>query len=183
MSRHHRADPELFPAPARRLSRELHAEVFGGLPSRLGHDLDEPAVTELVTGLLVRGWRPAQLADRVGALHACDDPALAVRGLLRRLGEEPTPQERVEQDRSRRADQVPRRPPPASPEVKARYLAQIRSELGLPTRPRPAPVAPSRPPCALCGGVSGYFVTHRVRLCESCVEVLESGQARLVAAG
>jgi len=176
-------DVGLFPDPPRRLPRETHAAVFGALPSRLARALDEPRVAALVTNLLDRGWRSGQLADRVGACPAAADPALGVRVLLKALQDEPTPEQRAVAERARRAASTPDRPAPASAQVKARYLAQIRRELGLAAAPPRAPAVRLRPPCALCGGASGFFVTRQVRLCTSCVQLLERGQARLVAAG
>ena len=176
-------DPGLFPAPAPRLSRELQAAVFGDLPSRLGHELDEPSTAVLVRSLLDCGWRPAQLAARVGGFPAAPDPSLGVRGLLRSLQDEPSPAKRAAAERAQRASHPAERPAAASPEAQARYLAQIRRDLGLAPRPRPTPPARRRPPCALCGAESGFFVTHQVRLCLACVQVLQSGEARLVAAG
>lgn len=176
-------DVGLFPDPPRRLPRETHAAVFGALSFRLARELDEPPVAALVTDLLRRGWRSAQLAARVGACPAAADPAGGVRVLLQALQDEPTPEQRAAAERARRAASAPDRPAPASAQVKARYLAQIRRELGLAPAPPRTPPVRLRPPCALCGGASGFFVTRQVRLCTSCVQVLEGGQARLVAAG
>ena len=73
--------------------------------------------------------------------------------------------------------------PPATPEVRARALADIRSQLrGLPRR-RPEPPPRARPGCNLCGGEGTYFVTRQVHLCSRCVEVLAAGEARLSATG
>ena len=176
-------DVGLFPDPPRRLPRETHVAVFGALPSRLAQALDEPPVAALVTSLLDRGWRSGQLAARIGACPAAADPAAGVRVLLEALQDEPTPEQRTAADRARRAVAATDRPAPASAQVKARYLAQIRRELGLTSAPARPSAVRLRPPCALCGEASGYFVTRQVRLCTSCVQVLESGQARLVAAG
>ena len=173
----------LFPDPPRRLPRETHAAVFGALPCRLAHELDEPSVAALVADLLGRGWRSGQLAARVGGCPAAADPAHGVRALLQALQDEPTPEQRSAAERGRRAAAVPDRPVPASAQVKARYLTQIRRELGLAPAPARTPTARLRPPCSLCGAESGFFVTRRVRLCTSCVRALELGQARLVAAG
>ncbi len=72
---------------------------------------------------------------------------------------------------------------PAAPDVKQRYVAQIRRELGLTSRRAPLAQPPRVRRCVLCEKDSGYFVTHEVRLCPGCVQVLATGRARLVAAG
>ena len=176
-------DVGLFPDPPRRLPRETHTAVFGALPTRLARELDKPAVAALVTKLLDRGWRSGQLAARVGGCPAAANPALGLRVLLTALQGEPTPEQRAAAERARRAASTPDPPAAASAQVKARYLAQIRRELGLAAAPPRPPAVRLRPPCALCGGASGFFVTRQVRLCTSCVQLLEGGHARLVAAG
>ncbi len=175
---------ELFDL-ASRLTHDQHAAVFRGLPSRLSSALADAKTAELVRPLLARGWRPGQIAARVGAAPAPADGADAIGGvhaLLQMLQAEATPADRVARERAAR---VPVQPAPAAaaPEVKRRYVAQIRRQLGLtPHHSAEPPPQPVRR-CVLCDQASGYFVTHEVRLCPACVQVLASGRARLVAAG
>ncbi len=172
---------ELFDLPSR-LTRDQHAAVFGTLPSRLAAALADAATAELVRPLLARGWRPGQIASRVGAMPAPADGVGGVQALLRALQAEATPAERAARNRAARGRAKPAAAP-AAPEVKQRYVAQIRRELGLTSRRAPQAQPPRVRRCVLCEQDSGYFVTHEVRLCPACVQVLATGRARLVAAG
>lgn len=175
---------QLFDLPAR-LSPDVHRAVFGDLPTSLARALGSPEVASVVRSLLDAGWRPGQLASRVGVLPAAADPAAAVLALLRSLGAGPTPDELWAAEREERQALRSRTAAesPATPESRERWIAQIRSGLSGPRLPRPQPVTCSRPACALCGQAGSLFVTHRVRLCHPCVEVLSSGSARFQEAG
>lgn len=175
---------ELFDLPAR-LSPTTHAAVFGDLPTSLARTLITDEVAAVVTTLLDAGWRAGQLSSRIGALPAGLDPAAEVLALLRTLLDREAPDRRWQAEKAARqvsasssaAEQ------PASPESRQRWISQIRSELGVPRRPRPAPAGRVRPPCALCGAAGELFVTRAVRLCSGCVTELETGQTRLEHAG
>lgn len=177
-------DP-LFDPPAPALARRLHEELFGALPARLSSALEDPRVAAAVVPLLARGWRPAQLAARVGALPEPADPVPAVVAFLERLLERATPQEqwfRERADRDREREDRAALPSPASPEVAAHWAAQARKALRAPVRTGGRSAAPraSAPPCSGCSGPDGaFFVTRQVRLCEPCVALLGSGRARL----
>ena len=175
---------QLFDLPAR-LPRSLHAAVFGGLPSSLAQALDTPEVAAVVQPLLDAGWRPGQLATRVGALPAAPDPAAAVLSALRELAGRMTPDQAWVAERSQRQQlrSLAAVEEPASPQARERWIAQIRSGLSGPRPVRPAPAGRTRPACALCGQSSTFFVTHQVRLCGPCVEVLATGSARLADTG
>jgi len=175
---------ELFDLPAR-LSPATHAAVFGDLPASLARALSTAEAATAVTTLLDAGWRTGQLSSRVGALPAGPEPVGEVLALLHALAEREAPDRRWQAEKAARqsvasssaAEQ------PASPESRQRWIRQIRSELGAPRRPRPAPVGRVRPPCALCGEAGELFVTRAVRLCNACVAELETGQTRLEHAG
>lgn len=175
---------ELFDVPTRLPATTL-ATVFGNLPASLTRTLDTAEVAMAVTALLRAGWRPGQLSYRLGALPAGPDPAAEVLAHLRALAEREAPDRRWQAEKAARpapasssaAEQ------PATPESRQRWISQIRSDLGAPRRPRPAPVGRVRPPCALCGEPGELFVTRAVRLCGACVTELETGQTRLEHAG
>lgn len=172
----------LFDPPSDRLGRHLHDQVFGALPSLTARALDVPEVAAAVRPLLARGWRPAQLAARVGALPAAPEPVVAVTVFLEQLLERDCPERAWLREReTRAAEQAVRRPgpPPACAEVRAHWVAEARRALGVrplgqrAAAPRPAPV------CAACRGQGEFFVTRDVRLCEACVALLGSGRAKL----
>lgn len=163
------------------------SHVLEQLPARLARALDTADVAELVDGLVAAGWRPGQVAHRVGgepAQGSLERDAVHVVEVLRALAAQIPPdvahaRGRQERERaSRRAE-----PGPASPAVREAALASIRSGLkGLPSS-RPVPPQRSRPACNLCGGEGSYFVTRQVHLCPRCVALLAAGEARLSAAG
>ena len=167
--------------PRERLRARLHEEVFGGLPALTARALDDPAVAGAVRPLLERGWRPAQLGARVGALPVSGDPLPAVVAFLEQLLERESPQHAWERERAEReqrsAEAEPHRV--ASEQERAHWVAQARRSLGMPplARPEPAPEPARR--CASCSAEAAYFVTRTVRLCAACVAALESGRARL----
>lgn len=173
-------DP-LFDPPEDLLGRRLHTEVFGSLPALLARELDAREVAAAVRPLLARGWRPAQLGARVGALPSPADPVPAVVAFLQELLARRSPQEAWQQDRADRAAAAEHAdgPPPASDEVRAHWVAEARRALGAAARPRPQQPAPPAPTCSSCTGEGAFFVTRTVRLCTVCVELLESGRARL----
>ena len=177
------AQNPLFDPPRDRLGVRLHEQVFGALPASTARALDVPEVAAAVRRLLERGWRPAQLAARVGALPAAPDPVPAVTAFLEQLLDRDSPstawaREQAERDRER----AERRPAPgdvASEAARAHWVAEARRTLGLPARPRPVPAPRQAPPCSSCSGDGEFFVTRQVRLCGHCVELLASGRARL----
>lgn len=175
----------LFDAPPDRLGSRLHGEVFGALPSSTARALDLPEVAAAVRPLLARGWRPAQLAARVGALPAVDDPVPGVVAFLGQLLERDSPPERALQEqasRERERAAVLGTGAPASPESRAHWVSEARRTLGLPPRVLAAAAPPPAPVCASCAGHGDFFVTRQVRLCQACVQLLASGSARLATA-
>ncbi len=176
----------LFEPPAGRLTRAQHDDLFGHLPWRDAQALHVPEIAAAVRPLLARGWRPAQLAARVGALPAAGGPAAtvtAVVAFLQVLLERDSPADehaasRAAQDQERR-DRAAAAEPVASDEVKAHWVAHARRSLGLPPRPRSVTTAPVTPVCASCPGEGSFFVTREVRLCGACVELLRTGRAHL----
>lgn len=167
------------------LPPDVHAAVFGGLPTALAHALRTPEVARAVTRLLDAGWRPGQLASRVGALPSGPDPAADVLALLHRLADQLAPDRVWAREKAARSTpaSTAEAEQPASPASRERWLRQIREELALPRRSAPEAPRPVRRPCALCGSEGQLFVTRAVRLCTGCVATLESGQCRLEVAG
>ena len=180
---------ELFDLPAR-LSGDVHAAVFGALPTSIVRALDTPEVAAAVTDLLAVGWRPSEVGTRIFALPTGTEPAVEVLALLRTLRRQapdsqgaaqnvtlPTVQQ-MEQPTGEQLTATPAvAEQPASPESRERWLTQIRQELRAPRRPRPAPPVRVRRPCAICGEPGELFVTRAVRLCVPCVAGLEAGLA------
>ena len=172
----------MFDAPPDRLGPRLHEQVFGQLPALLARSLDVPEVAAAVRPLLQRGWRPAQLGARVGALPAAADPVPAVVAFLEQLLERTSPQEAWQRERAERARAAEAEDDGrqvASDEVRAHWVAQARRSLGMPPSRPPAPPRAVERVCATCSGEGAFFVTRHVRLCEACVELLRSGRARL----
>lgn len=177
------AQTPLFDAPHDRLGARLHGEVFGALPSCTARALDLPEVASVVRPLLDRGWRPAQLAARVGALPASAEPVSGVVAFLEQLAERDSPQQRWERERTERGQAVMEREgrPVACEASRLHWAAEARRTLGLPPRVRAAPVTRPLPLCAACGAEADFFVTRQVRLCAACVALLGSGRAQLTA--
>lgn len=176
---------ELFDLPPERLAQDTHDAVFGDLPFTLSLDLHSPEIGDLVLQLLDKGWRAGQLAARVGAMPAGRDPVADVEVLLRGFLEQVPPDARWREEKAERDLQRSHAAfeQPASDESRQRWIQQIRTEIGSPRRAPRKAVVRVRPPCALCGAESDYFVTREVRLCEACVAVLGAGQATLPEAG
>jgi ribosomal protein S14 len=168
-----------------------HADVFSALPSRLMRELDTPAVAALLGGLVDAGWRPGQLRSLVGAEPSQGSvaaDAVHLQRLLESLLQHECPdarhaRERAEQqaERDRQRREAPR---PADPEVRDRWISEIRASLkSTPARRRPQPEARVRAECALCSAESAFFVRRDVHLCRRCVDLLAAGDVRLTAAG
>jgi hypothetical protein len=169
---------ELFDLPGRqRLDDASHRAVFGDLPSTLCAALHTPEVGDLVLQLLDRGWRQGQLASRIGAMPAAQDPEAAVIALLEGFLDQVPPDARWREEKAARQASQSVREEPASEQSRQRWLTQIRSELGTPRAPRAQPLLRIKPPCSLCGAESEFFVTRVARLCAACVQLLESGTA------
>ena len=177
------AQDPLFDPPRDRLGRRLHDEVFGALPALLGRALDVPEVAAAVRPLLARGWRPAQLGARVGALPEPSDPVPAVVAFLEQLLERECPEQAWQRERAERARAHAASTDPghvvASDEARAHWVAEARRALGVPAPGRRPPTPRAAPVCAACCGEGAFFVTREVRLCRSCVEMLGSGRAHL----
>jgi hypothetical protein len=173
---------DLPPQPAQRLDAATHAAVFGGLPTTLAADLHTPAVGDLVLQLLDLGWRAGQLAARAGALPASADPVAAVEELLAGFLLQVPPDARWREEKAQREA-----PPwaqaaleqPACDASREQWIQQIRTGLGQSRGQRREPVRRVKPPCALCGAESSFFVTKQVRLCDGCVVLLSTGAVRL----
>jgi hypothetical protein len=174
---------DLPPTPTERLTAPLHKAVFGALPSTLAASLHTPQIGDLVLQLTDSGWRPGQIAARVGAHPAGRDPVAEIEALLCQLLEQVPPDAQWREEKARRAAEGSRGPEPASEASREAWIAQIRSELGTPSPRKVAPVRPLRPACALCEAESTYFVTKQVRLCEGCVVLLATGAVRLAETG
>jgi ribosomal protein S14 len=167
-----------------------HADVFSQLPSRLIRELDSDDVAAALDALVAAGWRPGQLRSRVGAepsQGSVERDAAWLRALLVRLRDEQCPdvryaRERAEQgqERARQRELAPR---PADPEVRDRWIGEIRAGLkSTPPRRRTREPQPrTRPECALCGAESTFFVRRDVHLCRRCVDLLATGEVRLAA--
>lgn len=175
-----------FPStPAASLSQQ----VFGSLRVAVVRELESAEVSRLLHELVLRGWRPRQLAERVGALPVqptSAQDAEVVRVALRRLlDEEQSPQERYDAELARRegdrVDAEREAPDVAAPEERTRWLSAIRSGLkGGNNRSRVAfgPPVRLRPECSLCTGEAEFFVRRDVHLCRSCVDLLAAGDVR-----
>ena len=176
---------ELFDLPPQRLSQDTHDAVFGELPFTLSLDLHTPEIGDLVLQLLDKGWRAGQIAARVGAMAAGRDPVADVEVLLTGFLQQVPPDARWREEKAQRdlERSTTAFESPASAESRARWIQQIRAEIGGPRRAPRAPAVRVRPACALCGAEGDYFVTREVRLCQACVTLLGSGEAKLSEAG
>lgn len=169
-----------------RRSSPHHPDVFSHLPALLMREMDTPAVAEVLDELVAAGWRPGQLRHRVGAEPAQGSVAKDADHLLqvlRALREQTCPdllhaREVEAREQARRWEQESA-PPPASEEVRAARLAEIRAGLKGTPRRRSDPMPRTRPQCSLCPGEGSFFVTRDVHLCKRCVDVMAAGAARL----
>ena len=172
---------DLPPQPGQRLDDETHRGVFGDLPARLATALHTPEIGDLVLQLLDGGWRQGQLAARIGAMPAGNDPVADITALLQGFLEQVPPDARWREEKRERelTRQRAAFEQPASDESRQAWIARIRDDLGA-RRPGPRePVRRTRPACSLCGQESTYFVTREVRLCDGCVEQLSTGALQL----
>lgn len=165
------------------LDAAMHKAVFGELPTSLQQSLRTAEVGDLVLQLVDRGWRPGQLASRIAALPAGDDPVADVTRLLEGFVEQVPPDARWREEKAARQRERElaraQAEQPASEESRQQWLAEIRAGLQGPRQVRTVTRLRARPACALCGEESSYFVTKDVRLCDTCVELLRSGGVRL----
>ena len=163
-----------------------HTDVFSHLPALLMRALDTDAVAQVLDELVAAGWRPGQLRHRVGAEPAqgsVERDAEHLLAMLRGLREQTCPdvlhaREVAAREQARRWERE-NAPEPASEEVRAARIAQIRAGLKGVPRTRPEPQPRTRPACSLCTGEGSFFVTRDVHLCRRCVDVLATGEARL----
>lgn len=164
-----------------------HADVFSHLPSRLMRELDTPVVAALLGRLVAAGWRPGQLRSRVGAeptQGSVAADAVHLQALLEGLLDEECPDARHARERAEQLAQREREraeaPRPADPEVRDRWISEIRASLkSTPPRRRDQHEVRLRAECALCSDESAFFVRRDVHLCRRCVDLLASGQVRL----
>lgn len=163
------------------LDPETHKAVFGELPSTLQAHLRTAELGDLVLQLLDAGWRRGQLASRIGALPAGQDPVAEITALLEGFLEQLPPDARWREERAQRdaigasraeAEQ------PASEESRQRWVTEIRQSLALPREPRRSGSSESVRRCAVCEQEGTYFVARGVRLCDDCVALLQAGALR-----
>ncbi|MCW2614133.1 MAG: hypothetical protein JWN08_1127 [Frankiales bacterium] len=173
-----------------RASSPHHSDVFSHLPVSLMRELETDQVVALVDRLVADGWRPGQLRHRVGAAASqgsVERDAVHLVELLTCLMQGPCPDARHAEERRAREQQREHEaadaPEPASSEVRERHLARMRAELGILPSRRPEPQSHTRPACSLCDGEGTWFVTRDVHLCDRCVAVLATGEARLSQTG
>jgi hypothetical protein len=167
-----------------------HTDVFSHLPALLMRALETEPITQVLDELIDAGWRPGQLRHRVGAEPAqgsVDKDAEHLLEVLRGLREQTCPDvlhaREVEARAAARRWEQETTPPPASEQVRAARIAEIRAGLKGTPRTRPEPVPRTRPACSLCAGEGSFFVTHDVHLCKRCVAVMATGVARLSQTG
>ena len=167
-----------------------HTDVFSHLPALLMRALDSEPVAQVLDELVAAGWRPGQLRHRVGAEPSqggVERDAEHLLEMLRGLREQVCPDvlhaREVEARAEMRRWETAAAPSPASEQVRAARIAEIRAGLKGAPRRRAEPAPRTRPPCSLCAGEGSFFVTRDVHLCKRCVDVLASGQARLTETG
>jgi AcrR family transcriptional regulator len=164
------------------LDAETHKAVFGELPSSLQAHLRTAEVGDLVLQLLDAGWRRGQLASRIGALPAGPDPVESVVALLRGFLEQLPPDARWREQKAQRdalhASRVEAEAP-ATEQSRQQWVSQIRADLALPREPRRDRSVPPVRQCSLCGEEGTFFVARGVRLCQTCVGLLQAGAIRL----
>lgn len=168
-----------------RVTTALDDQVFGALPAGLTRRLDQLGASQVLLTLVARGWTPEQLAARVAVLPTSADGVGQVLGFLQALLGEETAAERTgrEQRARRQSAEVAQALAPTGTTGTSAPAATWPPEgaTGLEAAPSPATAEPARTArarCALCERVAD-FVTERVQLCDRCVQVLQSGQARL----
>jgi len=164
------------------LDAETHKAVFGELPSTLQAHLRTAEVGDLVLQLLDAGWRRGQLSSRIGALPAGADPAADVTALLRGFLEQLPPDARWREEKAQREAlraSTAQAEEPASEESRQQWMARIRADLALPKEPRRQRPTTLTRQCSLCGEDGTFFVARGVRLCETCVGLLQAGAVRL----
>ena len=164
------------------LDAETHKAVFGELPSTLQAHLRTPEVGDLVLQLLDAGWRRGQLSSRIGALPSGPDPAAEVTGLLRGFLEQLPPDARWREAKAQREAlraSSAQAEAPATEESRQQWMSRIRADLALPKEPRRTRPTSLVRQCSLCGEEGTYFVARGVRLCETCVGLLQAGAVRL----
>jgi hypothetical protein len=163
------------------LDAETHKAVFGELPATVQAHLRTPEIGDLVLQLLDAGWRRGQLSSRIGAMPAGADPVEDVTRLLGGFLEQLPPDARWREEKSQRdrlrASQADAEEP-ASESSRQRWVAEIRQSLALPREPRRRQPGPPARTCALCEQPGTYFVARGVRLCDTCVDLLQSGAVR-----
>jgi hypothetical protein len=163
------------------LDGETHKAVFGELPTSVQGHLRTPEVGDLVLQLLDAGWRRGQLASRIGALQSGEDPVEDVTRLLRGFLEQLPPDARWREEKAQRdllrASQADAEQP-ASEASRQRWVAEIRQSLALPREPRRRHASRPARTCSLCEQDGTYFVARGVRLCDTCVELLQAGAIR-----
>ena len=166
-----------------------HSDVFSQLPSRLMRELDTGEVAAALDALVAAGWRPGQLRSRVGAepsQGSVERDAAWLRALLERLVGQECPDARHARERAAQEQQRARQralaPRPADPEVRDRWIDEIRTSLkSTPARRGREPQLRTRAECALCAGEASFFVRRDVHLCRRCVDLLSTGEVRLQA--
>ena len=159
--------------------------VFPDLRPAVAAALDTPEVVALLDAMIVRGWRPRQLRDRVGSLPVQSAPtedARVIVDALRALLEQQSPQESYDEELRRRVrseqDARDAAQQPAAPEERARWVSMIRSGLKGRSQVPFGPPVRLRPDCSLCTGEAEFFVRRDVHLCGSCVDLLAAGEVR-----
>lgn len=167
-----------------------HTDVFSHLPALLMRALDTDQVAQVLDELVAAGWRPGQLRHRVGAEPAqgsVDRDAEHLLDVLRAMREQTCPdllhaRELEAREQARRWEQETA-PQPATEQVRAARIAEIRAGLKGAPRRRAEPAPRTRPACSLCAGEGSFFVTRDVHLCKRCVDVMATGAARLSETG
>jgi hypothetical protein len=163
------------------LDAETHKAVFGELPATLQAHLRTAEIGDLVLQLLDAGWRRGQLASRIGALPAGQDPVAEVTALLEGFLEQLPPDARWREERAQRESITGSRAEveqPASEESRKRWVTEIRQSLALPREPRRTRSPERAHRCAVCEREGTHFVARGVRLCDDCVALLQAGAIR-----
>ena len=163
------------------LDAETHKAVFGELPATLQAHLRTAEIGDLVLQLLDAGWRRGQLASRIGAMPASQDPVAEITALLEGFLDQLPPDARWREERAQRTAISASRADaeqPASEESRQRWVTEIRQSLALPREPSRPRTAEHVHRCAVCGREGTHFVARGVRLCDDCVALLQAGALR-----